>query len=335
MRPQDLALLEALIRLKTTNDPAHREEHERCRDLIHREAATRGLRTTTVGGPTASILVGTRPDERKPLVLLAAHLDVVAALPEQFEPRIEEGNLVARGASDMKFAVPLFLRALEELPATLRDRVLIAFTFDEETGGMAGTRHLLDEHGLRPTTCFLPDGGDNHELEADEKGVMQFRLRTTGRAAHGSRPWLGENALDKLLVIYGDLRREFPVVDGPGLWGPTLNLGKIAGGNAANQVPDAAEALLDVRFTERSSLDETLARVRSIVAGRGDLEPVVAGDVFHLDLASPSARWVQDAATAALGRELPIYRSEGASDARFFSRHQIPVVITKDRKSVV
>ncbi|HEY3354900.1 MAG TPA: M20 family metallopeptidase [Polyangia bacterium] len=329
MRPNDLALLEALLRLKTTNEPEHRAEHDACRDLIAREAKQRGLRSLIVASaPYPSILVGTRPEEKKPRVLLAAHLDVVPAAAEQYAPRVEAGRLLARGSSDMKFAAPLFLRALEELPAALRDDVLVAFTFDEEIGSPAGTRYLLEEYGLRPGTCFLPDGGDNFQLESDEKGVLQFRVKTIGKAAHGSRPWLGDNAIDKLLAIYADLRAHFPVV-GPGQWGPTLNFGKVTGGAAANQVADAAEALLDTRFIETTSLADTLARVRAIVAGRGEVEPVVQGDLYHLDLASPSGRWIQAAARAHLGRELPIYRSEGASDARFFTKFGVPVVITK------
>lgn len=328
LRPNDLSLLKALLRLKTTNAPEDRPEHDRCRELIVREAAERGLRCMRVESGFPMLLIGTRPEEKSPHVLLTGHLDVVAGAPGQFEPQIEDGKLVARGASDMKFAAPLFLRVFEDLPAELRDRVLIAFTFDEETGGIEGTRHLLEQYGLRPRTCFLPDGGDNFQIEAAEKGVFQFRLKTKGKSAHGSRPWLGENALDAFFDIYRDLRKQFPTV-GPEPWGPTLNLGKLAGGSAANQVPDAAEALLDVRFTENSSLDEIRALVLSVVAGRGEVEPVVAGDLFHLDMKSPSGRWIQQAARDQLGRELTIYRSEGASDARFFTRYQVPVVIAK------
>jgi succinyl-diaminopimelate desuccinylase len=331
MQPAEMSFLETLLRLKTTHEPDNRAEHERCREVVVSEARRRGLRSlVVVSDPHPSVLVGTNPEDKHPKVLLAAHLDVVPAnTPDQYEPRVDGSRLKARGASDMKFCAPLFFRVLDDLPAVLCGRVLVAFTFDEEIGGNAGTRHLLDEHGLRPETCFLPDGGDGFQLEADEKGVLQFRIRTAGKSAHGSRPWLGQNALDGFFAIYQDLRRRFPVVDRPGLWGPTLNLGQVTGGAAANQVPDACEALLDVRFTEATTLSDTRALVESIVAGRGTVEPVVAGDVFHLDRECPSCRWIQEAARGHVGNELGIYRSEGASDARFFTKHGIPVVLTK------
>lgn len=330
MEARDTSFLYDLLRLRTTNEPENRAEHDRCRDRVTREAAERGLRWTVVpSDPHPSILVGTRPEEKNPAVLLLGHLDVVPGNPEQYEPRVEEGKLVARGASDMKFATPLFFRVFDDLAAPLRERVLIALTFDEETGSEAGTRYLLEEYGLRARTCFLPDGGDSFQLEADEKGLLQFRVRTTGKAAHGSRPWLGDNALDKFLGIYRDLRERIPVVDRPGTWGPTLNLGKVTGGTAPNQVPDSCEALLDTRFTETTTLAATRALVESIVGERGQVEPLVTGEVFHLDPESPSAQWIQEAARAHLGRDLVVYRSEGGSDARFFSKYGIPVVITK------
>jgi succinyl-diaminopimelate desuccinylase len=243
---------------------------------------------------------------------------------------VDGHRLLARGVSDMKFAAPLYAGVMDALEPKLRDRVLIAYTFDEEVGGSLGTKWLVDDYGLKPTVCFLPDGGDNFQIEADEKGVLQFRVKTQGRSAHGSRPWLGENALDKLLAIYRDLRAEFPVIDRPGEWGPTLNLGKIVGGAAANQVPDSGEGLFDVRFTETTSLEPVIARIGGIVGDRGEFSPVVQGEVFHLDRESPWCRWLQEASRRHRGGQgLGYYRSEGASDARFLARHSIPTVITK------
>lgn len=327
----EYAFLEQLLRLRTTHEPEHAAEHERCRELVTREAARYGLRTATVpSDPFPSLLIGAQPEDKRPRVLLAAHLDVVPAGEQQFAPRIEDGRLKARGASDMKFAAPLFLKAVGELAPAERERVLIAFTFDEEIGGNRGTRHLLDDYGLRPGAAFIPDGGDNFTLEADEKGVLQFRVRTVGKAAHGSRPWLGENAIDKLLAIYADLRREFPVVPGPEQWGPTLNLGKLTAGAAANQVPDACEALLDVRFVENTTLAAVQAQVERLVGARGEFAPIVAGDLFHLDREGEVCRRIQAASKKHRdGKELAYYRSEGASDARFFTKHEVPVVLTK------
>jgi succinyl-diaminopimelate desuccinylase len=330
LHAEDRSLLEALLRLKTTHEPEYKAEHDRCRELIAQEAKRRGLRSLVVDSPPhPSMLVGYEPANKSPRVLLMAHLDVVPAAAGQFEPRQEGDRLYARGISDMKFAAPLYLRLLQELPPALKPHVLAAFTFDEEIGGSIGTRFLLDDYDLRAGACFLPDGGDNFQIEADEKGVLQFRVKTAGKAAHGSRPWLGENALDKFLEIHQDLKRAYPFVSQAGSWGPTFNLGKITGGAAANQVPDACEALLDIRFTETTTLKDVLARVTAVVGRRGEVSPIVQGDLFHLDPGSKAYRWLQEAARAHLGRELPIYRSEGASDARYFTKHGIDVVITK------
>ena len=331
LSPNSLAFLEQLLKLRTTNEPANRSEHDACRELCAKEAARRGLKSKILGPDAApSILVGARPESKTPAVLLTAHLDVVpAARPEQYEMKVAGGKLIARGASDMKFAAPLYFAVLEALEPHLRARVLVAFTFDEEVGGSQGTKWLIDEHGLRPQVCFLPDGGDNFQIESDEKGVLQFRVRTTGKSAHGSRPWLGENAIDKLLAVYADLRKAFPVVEKPE-WVCTLNFGKMTAGTAANAVPEAAEALLDIRFTEEYKLAHMIGRVEGIVAGRAEATPLVAGDNFHLDRQSKFCAWLQEAARKHRnGQELPYYRSEGASDARYMAKYDIPVVMTK------
>jgi succinyl-diaminopimelate desuccinylase len=319
-----------LLRLKTTVEPANQGEHDRCRELIAGEARGRDLSCTIIDSPPyPSQLVGEDPDNLSPTLLLAAHLDVVPAEEEMFEPRFQGGRLYARGVSDMKFIAPLYFRLMDELEPRLREKILIAFTYDEEIGGNAGTRYLLETHELRPSVCFLPDGGDNFQVEADEKGVIQFRMQTSGKSSHGSRPWLGENAIDKFLSIYSDLRKEFPEARSPEPWGPTLNLGKLTGGTAANQVPDSCEAMVDIRFTENHTLESIRALVEKIVAGRGVFTPTVLGDAFHLDPSSRCFRLIQEASIRHRGTEMPIYRSEGASDARFFPKYGIPVLITK------
>jgi succinyl-diaminopimelate desuccinylase len=203
------------------------------------------------------------------------------------------------------------------------------FTFDEEIGGNKGIGYLLNDIGLRPKVCFLPDGGDNFQIEAEEKGVFLFHVKTSGKSAHGSRPWLGENALDKMLAIYADLRKEFPFVHSPEQWTQTLNFGRIVSGDAANKVPDACEASFDLRFIEGQSAEEIKNRVQKIIGGRAEFEPQVVGDNFYLDMGLWCSRLFQEAAERHLSHPMPIYRSEGASDARFFTQYKIPVIISK------
>jgi succinyl-diaminopimelate desuccinylase len=329
MDRQYLELFDQLIRLKTTHDPEHMSEHDRCRDLLKAEAEKRGLKTRIIpSDPYPSLLAGVDVDSLNPTLMLSCHLDVVQARNEQFEPQIKGSRMMGRGTSDMKFAVPVFFNVWDRLLSG-KQKILLTFTFDEEIGGNKGIGYLLNEVGLKPEVCFLPDGGDNFQIEAEEKGVFLFRVKTSGQSAHGSRPWLGENAIDKMLAIYSDLRKEFPFVDSPEQWTQTLNFGRIAAGDAANKVPDACEASFDLRFTEGQTAKEIKARVQKMVGNRGEFELQVVGDNYHLDMGLWCSRLFQKAAERHLGHPMPIYRSEGASDARFFTQHKVPVIISK------
>jgi len=324
-----LELFKQLIRLKTTHDPENMSEHDRCRDLLKAEAEKRGLKTRLIpSDPYPSLLAGVDVDTLDPALMLSGHLDVVQAREEQFEPQIQGSRMIGRGTSDMKFAVPVFFNIWDRLKSG-KEKILLVFTFDEEIGGNKGIRYLLDEIGLRPKVSFLPDGGDNFQIEAEEKGVFLFGVKTSGKSAHGSRPWLGENALDKMLAIYSDFREEFPFVHSPEQWTQTLNFGKISAGDAANKVPDACEASFDLRFIEGQTAEEIKDRVQKIVGERGEFEPQVVGDNFYLDMELWCSRLFQEAAERHLSHPMPIYRSEGASDARFFTKYKIPVIISK------
>jgi succinyl-diaminopimelate desuccinylase len=324
-----LELFKQLIRLKTTHDSENMPDHDRCRELLIAEAEKRGLMTRLIpSDPYPSLFVGLDVDTLDPDLMLSCHMDVVQAQEEQFEPRIEGNRMMGRGTSDMKFAAPVFFNVWDRLQSG-KEKILLVFTFDEEIGGNKGIGHLLDEVGLRPKVGFIPDGGDNFQIEAEEKGVFLFHLKTAGKSAHGSRPWLGENAVDKMLAIYADLRKEFPVVPSPEQWTQTLNIGKITAGDAANKVPDVCEASFDLRFIEGLTAAEIEDRVRTIVGDRGEFQPQVVGDNFYLDMDLWCSRLFQEAAQRHLSQPMPIYRSEGASDARFFTRHNIPVIISK------
>jgi succinyl-diaminopimelate desuccinylase len=329
MDHQYLELFKQLIRLETTHEPEHMPEHDRCRDLLMSEAKKRGLKTKLIpSDPYPSLLVGLDVETLNPALMLSCHLDVVQAKKQQFEPQIQGSRIMGRGASDMKFAAPVFFDVWDRLKSG-RENILLVFTFDEEIGGNKGIAYLLNDVGLRPEVCFLPDGGDNFQIEAEEKGVFLFHVKTAGKSAHGSRPWLGENALDKMLAIYADLRREFPFVHSPEKWTQTLNFGSIVAGDAANKVPDACEASFDLRFIEGQTAEQIKDRVKHIVGQRGEFKPQVVGDNFYLDMGLWCSRLFQEAAERHLSRPMPIYRSEGASDARFFTQYKIPVIISK------
>ncbi|HQY47734.1 MAG TPA: M20/M25/M40 family metallo-hydrolase, partial [Usitatibacteraceae bacterium] len=104
-----------------------------------------------------------------------------------------------------------------------------------------------------------------------------FEIETTGVTAHGSMPEVGDNAINKMARVIGDLESfRFPVESHPVMGSPTLNVGTIRGGLNTNSVPDSAKITVDVRTVPGidhghlcHSLERLLApreaRVRTIV----------------------------------------------------------------------
>jgi succinyl-diaminopimelate desuccinylase len=87
-----------------------------------------------------------------------------------------------------------------------------------------------------------------------------------GVAAHASRPFLGENAIDRMAALYERLRAEFPNPSRESDWKPSLSMTTVNAGEASNQIPDSCHAGFDLRITENETADEVRRLIKRIVA---------------------------------------------------------------------
>ncbi len=101
------------------------------------------------------------------------------------------------------------------------------------------------------------------------KGVLAIRLAVFGTAAHGSTPWLGDNAILKAHDVFRRIetlpfsRESSELFDRP-----SISLNGIAGGDAFNKVPDRCEIDVDIRYLPNQEPEAILDQIRAI----GDLE---------------------------------------------------------------
>ncbi|HEX6796325.1 MAG TPA: M20/M25/M40 family metallo-hydrolase [Ktedonobacterales bacterium] len=295
---------------------------------VHRHAPDAELRLFEEGGFRSLLAVhGAGPSR----VLLCGHLDVVQGEDDQFTPRRLSGDrLAGRGAADMKgpIAALLDVFAAEPLPG-----LGLLLTSDEELGGEHGTHSVLDQlarEGALPAVALLPDGGANMHLVAEQKGVLRLRVVANGRAAHGARPWLGTNAVERLFAGYRAVLRGFPPPKAEDAWRTSIALTQLStGDNAQNTIPARAEATLDIRFPAEVGRSEDLFARISARLHRYGIAPsdVSIAPAFVLDVASPWVARLQQVVTQVRGETLPLVREAGASDARFFAEHGIPALI--------
>ncbi len=210
-------------------------------------------------------------------ILLAPHMDTVPATPGQFIPVQKKGRLYGRGACDTKGSVAAMLTALLRVAASHGPRAETEIIFcglvDEEDG-QSGSRALA-KTGLRAALAIV---GEPTLLQAvtAHKGNLWLKIQTRGKAAHGSKPHLGKNAVHAMGPIVDWLETEYAENlrqrSHPILGHPTVNVGAIRGGSQPNIVPDACEILVDRRTipgeTEATIRKELQAILKTVPGAR-------------------------------------------------------------------
>ena len=273
-------------------------------------------------------IVATTRNTKSPRVMLGAHLDVVPAPPTAFQMTEDSGRLYGAGICDMKFAIASYMQLVDELQDNLHDYDFgIMIVTDEEIGGRDGAKYLLETQGYRTKVCLIPDGGNDWVFEIAAKGVIWMTATATGVAAHASQPWNGENAIEKLLLFLGAVKRDLFVEQGP--LSSTCNIGKISGGATANQVPDTCSADIDIRCTTQEEQTHILEKITAMSQDYGvDCVVHFSDSAIQIDLANPYVIAFTRHMERVLQEPLQTMRSNGGSDARYFAAYGIPTLVT-------
>jgi acetylornithine deacetylase/succinyl-diaminopimelate desuccinylase-like protein len=197
-------------------------------------------------------------------IVLAPHLDTVGVdTAERFRPILREGRLHGRGACDTKGSVAAMLSAVLRVARSKRrpasTEIVFAGLVDEEHYQM-GSR-MLAKRGFTADLAIVGEP-TNLRVVTAHKGNVWLRIETRGRAAHGSRPDLGRNAIVEMAQIVELLEGTYATGlksrRHPLLGHPTVNVGTIHGGKQPNIVPDQCVISVD----RRTLPDETFALVK-------------------------------------------------------------------------
>ncbi len=275
-------------------------------------------------------LLYTTTSTKTPRLWLAAHCDVVPASPDHFHAKREGSHLLGRGVIDMKFAIACYTRLAHELKNELAQYDFgIMITSDEEAGGQNGVGALVEE-GYASNIVFLPDGGSVWNMEERAKGMFHFEITSTGTPAHAAKPWEGENPFHNLFVVLQKLQSLFPAEpcgDANHLHS-TINIGKMHGGEVGNQVPASASTTIDVRCFAN---DEQIIRkeMQEIVSGfdKIEMKEMVTGFPYCNDCSNDSFQLFKNLARDMHGIDVGTTVSHGSSDARYFVKKNIPVLL--------
>lgn len=319
-------LVSELVRFRTVSDNAG--EIRKCAEFIVKYLKQKGVVVNVHERNSRVSIVATFEKTKKPEIFFNAHFDVVPAPSHLFEPKVDGGKLYGRGSDDCKAQVAILMMLMRHF--SLQEKkpsIGIMLTSDEEIGGKDGVNCLLSELGYSSRFALVADGGDNFDIVTKHKAFIQVRVSARGKSAHSSRPWDGgENAIEKLIAAYAQIKKLFPALKAPA-WKTTASLNKIAGGDALNKVPDYAELYLDIRRTEKDTEMKIMQKLQKI---RGvQVEKVASSDMLITNENNPYIRKLKASAGKILKRDVRIYHEHGATDARFFSASGIPAVVFK------
>ncbi len=277
---------------------------------------------TNNGLPVLAATVGAKEG---PTIVLHGHLDVVPGHPEQFEPREDGDRLFGRGAYDMKGGLAAMMCATVDLASHTALRVHFLCVPDEES----------DEPVDRASDYLVAQGytadfaitGEPTDLRigVQAKGVLAMRIEVAGKAAHGSTPWLGDNAVLKAVDVFRRIESLPFARDSSEFFDrPSISLGRIIGGDAMNKVPDRCVVDIDIRYLPGQDVEAILAEIRAI-------PDTHVHTVFHRQPANvarddPYVVALAEAVHEGTPAERISVGRDGASDAISFIEAGVPAV---------
>jgi acetylornithine deacetylase/succinyl-diaminopimelate desuccinylase-like protein len=298
------------------------------------------------GVVSATNLIVRRRFGEGPVVALNAHGDVVPPgegwSHDPYGAAIVEGCLYGRGAAVSKsdFATYTWaLLALDAVAAPGRGCVELHFTHDEEAGGEAGPKWLLDQGLSAPD--YVLSAGFSYGVVTAHNGCLHLEARLRGRQAHAAQPATGVDALEAatgVLAALYDHRRGLEKVRSqvPGIGSPSLVVGLIEGGVNTNVVPDLVRLRLDRRLIPEEDGAEVESGLMALIEQAGAAYPGIAVEVERVMLAQPLApvagtealaEIVIANASAVLGAEVKAHGVPIYTDARHYAAAGIPTVL--------
>ena len=204
-------------------------------------------------------------------ILLSGHLDVVGAIDEMFEPKVQNGKVFGRGAVDMKGFIAVVLSSIDELKQLNRP-IVLAFSSDEETSvnGVKSILKFFDENKIKFVGGIVGEP-TNFKIGLANRGYLCARFNIKGKAVHSSVNKNGINAVEIMAKLW---QKIFELNDSFYDNGATLNVGKIKCNNEVNVVADRGDFLFEIRYDDEGKKDIIL---QSILRQREKLEDEYKG----------------------------------------------------------
>jgi succinyl-diaminopimelate desuccinylase len=320
-------LTRELIRVETVSPV---EDGEKFR-VIKKFLSERGLEYEIKTSEGVKSLVARRGQGR-PHICLCGHLDVVPVdkgweKTDPYTPKVEDGKLYGRGASDMKSGLAAQMRIFHELGESedFEGSLTLMVPGDEELGGWNGATSLLEEYSDYDLALIAEP--TDMKIQKGFRGKIHLNVYLKGEGTHASRPHLVENVLEDLPATIEELSSLKWPDDSTDLPETTSVITKIESGNPQNSIPSRVRIGMDIRNDTATDYSEAERRIIEALPSGLDFE-------VQLDHRKPEVmvedREILEALIEAyedVKDRSPVITTEGgSSDGAHFSTHGVPSV---------
>jgi acetylornithine deacetylase len=344
-----LPLLRDLVAVNSVNPglvagaPGEREAAEVCAAAMRGAGLDVELQIVRPGRPNAiGVLEGRSPG---PSIMLCGHIDTVGTqgMTDPFVPRVDEGRLYGRGAQDMKGGVAAMIAAAAQLAAGwTHGRLIVAVVVDEEHESI-GAEALVRQWSAGPDRSRRPDAAIITEptdlaVAIAHKGFAWLDIVTRGRAAHGSRPREGRDAIFRMGRVLGaleqldrDLQARPPVaLEGTA----SLHASIVSGGRELSSYPDHCALQMERRTVSGETESVVRQEIEDVLAALRRADPELEADAqlvayrpaYRLDAGHRLVRTLS-AALAATGRPAEPTGMSFWTDAAILGQAGIPTLL--------
>jgi len=267
-------LLKKLINAESTLEKGELSSAE----VLSEEFGKSGIncRIDTWEQTRANIIAQVKSGRRKDSLLFACHLDVVGPGEEKWErPAFEAvesgGKIYGRGSADMKGGIAAAATAIREVVDSgtkLQGDIIFTAVAGEETDS-CGAKRFINDHDRLPdfVGIVIPEPTDFSVVTA-HRGMLWLDITTKGKAAHGSTPQLGVNAINSMRLVLDELDNyEIPAEPHKLLGKCSMSVNTIAAGKALNVVPDKCNIGVDIRTLPEQNHQDIISDLKKIFTG--------------------------------------------------------------------
>lgn len=253
---------------------------------------------------------------------------------DPLKPLVENGRLHGRGSCDMKgpiAAMIMALKTLSESKVELKGSVSLSTVVGEEFDNVGANKLVTEKQFGKLTQALIVGEPTSLQLAIKHKGFANIEVEVEGKAAHGSVPEKGVDAIEKaakIIVEMEKLKKTFGSKNDPLLGQPKIHTSTIEGGREWSVVPDRCVVRFELRTIPEYATSQALKDIENIIRELGSKDPdlkakvglFLSGEPLNTSHDEPMIKGLQKAIKAVKGTQPQIIGLPFYTEAAIFAK---------------